>query len=173
AIERIPTGTAVVEYWLGNDKSYAWLITKDRVRMVDLGPTSRITAAAHRLHEALSGLATQPAEERVRRARDLHDLIFAPLAEEVRSSGTLLFVPDGALHYVAFGVLASPGAGTDVRYLIEDHDIAVAPSLLFDSNVDARAAAGNSPLMLMVSDPVYSRADARFNDGRAAGRGTV
>jgi len=27
--------------------------------------------------------------------------------------------------------------------------------------------------MLMVSDPVYSRADARFNDGRAAGRGTV
>jgi len=171
AIERIPTGTAVVEYWLGNDKSYAWLITKDRVRMVDLGPTSRITAAAHRLHESLSGFATQPAEERVRRARELHDLIFAPLPEEVQSSGTLLFVPDGALHYVAFGVLAAAGAGTDVRYLIEDHDIAVAPSLLFDANTDSHPAAAGGPVMLMVSDPVYSRTDARFNVGRVAGLG--
>jgi CHAT domain-containing protein len=170
AIETIPTGTAVVEYWLGNDNTYAWLMTKDRVRMVDLGPTSRITAAAHRLHESLSGFATQPEEDRVRGARELHDLIFAPLPEEARSAGTLLFVPDGALHYVAFGVLAAAGSGTDVRYLIEDHDVAVAPSLLFDSNVDARAAASTAPVMLMVSDPVYSRSDARFSSAQVASR---
>ncbi len=172
AIERIPNGTAVVEYWLGNDNTYAWLITKDRVRMIDLGSTSRITTAAQRLHESLSDFAKQPAEERVRRAREVHDLIFAPLPEEVRRAGTLLFVPDGALHYVAFGVLAATGAGTEVRYLIEDHDIAVAPSLLFDSNVGARPAGGTDLAMLMVSDPVYSRSDARFNLGRPAGQVT-
>jgi CHAT domain-containing protein/tetratricopeptide (TPR) repeat protein len=171
-IETIQKGTAVVEYWLGNENTYAWLITKDRVRMVDLGSTSRITAAAHRLHESLSSLAA-PAEDRVRRARELHDLIFAPLPEEVRRAGTLLFVPDGALHYVAFGVLAAPGTGTDVRYLIDDHDIAVAPSLLFDSNTEIRAQGGTASVMLLVSDPVYSRSDARFNSGQAAGRGTL
>jgi CHAT domain-containing protein len=166
AIETIPAGTAVVEYWLGNENTYAWLITKDRVRMVDLGPTSRITAAAHRLHESLRDFARQPAEARVRRARELYDLIFAPLPAEVREFRTLLFVPDGALHYVAFGVLASATTGTEVRYLVEDHDIAITPSLLFDAASGPRPAGG--PLMLMVSDPVYSRSDARFASGKAA-----
>ena len=169
AVETIPGSTAVVQYWLGSDNTYAWLVTKDRIRMVDLGPTSRITAAAHGLHESLRDFASQPAEERVRRARELHDLIFAPLPEEVRRARTLLFVPDGALHYVSFGVLAS-AAGTEVRYLVEDHDIAVTPSLLFDSSAEVPSAAGAAPAMLMVSDPVYSRSDARFPAGNAPRR---
>src|SRR5262249_37965237 len=77
------------------------------------------------------------------------------------------------LHYVAFGALAVPGAGTEVRYLIEDHDVAVAPSLLFDSSNEVRPATSNGPVMLMVSDPVYSRADERFAAAREPRHGAA
>ena len=167
AIETIPAGAAVIEYWLGNDNTYAWLIFKGRVRMVDLGPTSRVVAAASRLHDSLRRFANVPAEERVQRATELYSLIVAPLPADAMSAQSIYFVPDGALHYVPFALLAS-NSGGQVRYLIEDHDVAVAPSLLFSAATADKARTSASPAVLIVSDPVYTQADARFGNARSS-----
>jgi len=172
AIETIPAGAAVIEYWLGNENTYAWLITKGRVRMVDLGPTERVVAAASRLHDSLRRFANVPAEERVQRATELHSLIVAPLPADAMSAQSIYFVPDGALHYVPFALLAN-NTGGKVRYLIEDHDVAIAPSLLYSAATVDKTRASKNPAVLIVSDPVYTQNDARFGNGRSTSSATA
>jgi len=74
-------------------------------------------------------------------------------------------VPDGALHYVPFALLATHTGG-QLRYLIEDHDIAIAPSLLFSAAAVDTPRASAAPAVLIVSDPVYTQSDTRFANGR-------
>ena len=67
-IDAIPPDTAVVEYWLGKDEAFAWLLTRGRVQLVDLGPAGRIDAAARRMHDAMHAWLTGTVEERIARA---------------------------------------------------------------------------------------------------------
>ena len=37
------TGATLVAYWLGSTKSYAWIVTADRVTLVELAPADQIS----------------------------------------------------------------------------------------------------------------------------------
>ena len=128
-IDAIPKDTAVVEYWLGKDEAFAWLLTRGRVQLVDLGPANRIDAAARRLHDAMHSWLTGTADERIVRARELHELIIAPLPTDLVRARTVYFIPDGALHAVPFAALAH-GDRAHPRFLVDSHDVAVAPAFL-------------------------------------------
>src|SRR5262249_46140792 len=102
-------------------------------------------------------------------ARELNSLIFEPLRADVRGVHALYFVPDGALHYVPFAVLAQPASASDgnnsseIKYLIEDHDIAIVPAVLFTPPLThSSEASATEPSVLVVPDPVYTRTDSRL-----------
>jgi len=160
AIEMISPDAAVVEYWLGEKNSYAWLASKGRTKMINLGSTARIDASARALHHALRNFASVGEEERLRLLRELHALIIEPLPAEALSAGTLYFVPDGALHTVPFAALVQ-GSGTPVRFLVDSRDVAVIPSIA-DAAVRRDTIRTGTGAVLVVADPVYSRDDARF-----------
>jgi len=159
--EMIPSGAAVIEYWLGERNTYAWLVTRERIRMFDLGPTSRIDAAARAFHGSLRDFTRTSPRDRTQSGRDLSALIVAPLQGELRHHREIHFVPDGALHAVPFAALTIQSGGID-RVLIEEHDVTVAPAIrpLDDGPNDGFAAANRG--VLIVADPVYERTDSRF-----------
>jgi CHAT domain-containing protein len=158
AIETIPAHVTVIEYWLGKENAWAWVITRGKVRMIGLGRSELVERAARDLHASLSRFSTVRADRRERLAADLYTLIIAPLPADALKSPFLVVVPDGALHYIPFAVLASQ-SNTHVRYLIEDHVVATAPSLAaVATHVNSNAEAHQ---VLIVSDPVYSRTDER------------
>jgi CHAT domain-containing protein len=166
ALGAIPAGVGVVEYWTGEEQTFAWFIARGRARLVDLGPSAPIESAARAVHAAMRGLTTVGQDERLRRLRELHALIVRPLQNELTGAGTVIFVPDGVLHAVPFAALATGEAG-HTRFLIDSHDVAVAPSIL--------AAIGKTPrninqirTALVVADPVYTTRDARFGALTAA-----
>ena len=165
ATEMISPDAAVVEYWLGEKNSYAWLATKGRTKMINLGSTARIDASAKALHRALRNFTSVSVQERLRLLRELHALIIDPLPAEALRAGTLYFVPDGALHTVPFAALQQ-GSGTP-RFLIESRDIAVIPSIS-DAAVRRDATRTRAGAVLVVADPVYSRDDTRFPRTAAA-----
>lgn len=158
--EMIPADTAVIEYWLGKEKSYAWLMVGGRVKMFGLGSTNRIDSAARAMHAALRDLSVS-SQERVRRSAELHRLVIAPLGLDSRKTRTLYFVPDGTLHTVAFAALTASD-GDSPRYLIDDFDLAVTATAAF-----VNSGGGNSRFedarVLIVADPVYSTDDSRFS----------
>ena len=160
-IDAIPKDTAVVEYWLGKDEAFAWLLTRGRVQLVDLGPASRIDAAARRMHDAMRSWLAGTVEERIARARELHELIIAPLPADLARARTVYFIPDGALHAVPFAALAN-GDRAHPRFFVDSHDVAVAPSFLAMAPESARRAVRRNSAALVVVDPVYARDDARF-----------
>ena len=83
-------------------------------RWKDLGPAEAIDRAVERMRTALAN----PARADVtRRARELHQLVLAPLEPMLADTTHLLISPDGPLHLVPFEALRTPGG----RYVVEDH----------------------------------------------------
>ena len=161
-LDRIPSDTALVEYWLGTADALAWVLTRNHLEMVPLGNSTAITSAAQAFYNALGGYGSVGASVRLEASRRLSALILDPLTPEIAGKQRLVFAPDGALHYIPFAALVSNDSGHS-RFLIESHNVATTPSIrsLLTSDVRRRANTGSAGVLL-VADPVYSRDDERF-----------
>ena len=158
-IEMIPSDAAVVEYWLGTTQARAWVVTKQGVRMVSLGPSARVNQAARTLYASLRSYSSVTDAQRRRLIADLSALVIRPLEPALAPYRSLVIIPDGALHYVPFAVLGI-AEGTAFRDLLADHILVTAPSLAsaaWPTGTGLRATR-----ILIVSDPVYSATDERL-----------
>lgn len=158
-MQSIPEDAAVVEYWLGQQRAVAWTMTREKLTLSDLGASAAITEAALALHASLRSLGSVSPQERSQKAQRLHEVIFASIQPHVAGKRALTIVADGALHYVPFGVLRSAQAR---RFVIQDHDVAVAPSARTLLQRPADSPAASAQRMLLVADPVYGTDDARI-----------
>jgi CHAT domain-containing protein len=157
----IPAGVAVVEYWLGATDSFAWVITRNAVTMKRLGASPRISAEATALHTALRSFGSVSKAERLAAGERLYALVLGPIETQISQMHTLIFAPDGALHYVPFATLRCIEGGRKV-FLVENHDIAVTPTIqMFLRPELPRSTSGAVRQMLLVDDPVYDSADLR------------
>jgi CHAT domain-containing protein len=166
---RIPADTAIVEYWLGDKNALAWVATRDRLTLVDLGASAKITDAARAFHDSLRAFATVPASKRLEDSGHLYALSIQPLEQYIAPYRTLIFAPDGALHYIPFGALSTMGPGQR-RFLIENHDIAVTPSVrrLLNRPPETAVSHSRGDRMLLVADPVYTDDDDRLGSTPAS-----
>ncbi|RPH51435.1 MAG: CHAT domain-containing protein [Lysobacterales bacterium] len=128
--------------------------------MVDLGPTPKVSDAARAYHEALRSFGSVGISERLKAGEALHRLIVRPVSELISSKRTLLFAPDGVLHYAPFAALRSSSAASG-RFLVETHDVAVIPSIRILLDKHRRDHAPTKD-MLLVNDPVYGPDDSRL-----------
>lgn len=161
-LAKIPQSAAIVEYFLGEQESFAWVITHEALSMASLGNSARIGAAAHDLHESLRGFGRVDKQARFTGAQRLYDLVLGPLERDVAARHTLIFALDGPLHYIPFGALRH-NSDHDTEFLIESHDIASTPSVqLFLRPVSERVSRSHLKSMLLVADPVYDPADPRL-----------
>lgn len=171
----LPDDTAVIEYWLGADVALAWVLTRDRLAMVRLGTSSEIGDAARAFHLSLRSLGSVSATVRLAAGERLYRLLLQPLEGLLADTRTLIFVPDGALHYVPFTALRV-SRGTSSYFLVQTHDIAVTSSINVLLNPLPPSGSGLvRKQMLLVDDPVYSRNDSRLAVAArpAAGSGDV
>ena len=155
----IPADVAVVEYWMGSERTLAWTVTREGIALADLGGSAPITDAALALHTSLRSLGSVSTQQRLLQSRRLYDLIFEPIQPHVTGKKALTVIADGALHYVPFGALQSRGAPD--RFVVQDYDVAVAPAartLLQRAPEESMSARR----MLLVADPVYGKGDSRL-----------
>jgi CHAT domain-containing protein len=91
-------------------------------------------------------------------ASRLYDVLIEPVASRVAGSTTVVFIPDGSLHAVAFSALANAKTG---RFLVEDHSIVVAPSIALFVRASERRDSDEAPgaaTLLAVGDPAFDAA---------------
>ncbi|HEY2944385.1 MAG TPA: CHAT domain-containing tetratricopeptide repeat protein [Vicinamibacteria bacterium] len=163
--------TLLMEYHLGAEGSYLWAVTRDAVDAYELPKAAEIEAAARRWHELLSGGPLSAAgaaatargasdEEQRKQAAVLSTMLVAPVAGRL-GDRRLLIVADGALQYVPFAALPSPGK-LDTP-LIVDHEVVSAPSASMAA-VLRRQLAGRPPAkktLAVLADPVFDAGDER------------
>lgn len=184
--EVLDENTLLLEYALGEERSYCWVVGAHSIKSYELANGREIESAAKRMYDSLIApnqlVAGESAEARNRRidiadaeyreaATELSRMIIGPVAAEI-GRRRLLIVSDGALQYVPFGALLAPAAAdapsTPAPHpLITDHEIVHAPSAstvaLLRREMGGRAPAPK--LVAVLADPVFDNADPRILPG--------
>jgi CHAT domain-containing protein len=150
----------LLEYALGDERSYLWAVTPTSLAAFELPARSAIDAAARAAHQAVSSDRTNLREARAALDR-LSRMILAPVAS-VLGRKRLMIVADGALHYVPFGALPHPDA-PDVP-LVARHEVVCLPSASTLAVLrEGRREAAPTRQVAVFADPVFSRDDERLS----------
>ena len=97
--------TVLLEFSLGPDRSYVWVVTRNNFKSQELAPQAEINQAAQDVYELLS---SRPGEETGSKlgvaVKKLSSMVLAPLAGDLNKR-RLIVVADGALNYIPFQIL--------------------------------------------------------------------
>ncbi|MDX2044932.1 MAG: CHAT domain-containing protein [Acidobacteriota bacterium] len=114
--------TLLLEYALGEERSFLWAVSASGVKSYELPKRSQIEDAARRTAKLLNARAVKlrgetvsarakriaQADEQLQiAARQLSDWVLAPVAAQLGDK-RLVIVPEGALQYVPFSMLPDP-----------------------------------------------------------------
>src|SRR5262245_25723068 len=168
--------TLLLEYALGDEKSFLWAVTPTSISSFELPKRAEIESAARRVYEAVTArnrLAPKETPEQRRRRLELADaeypeasaslsrMLFGPLTWQLGAK-RLLIVGEGMLQQAPFAAMPSPGT-EDSRPLVMDHEIVrLPPSSVLE--VLRRESAGRKPAnrtLVVLADPVFSKDDPR------------
>jgi CHAT domain-containing protein/predicted negative regulator of RcsB-dependent stress response len=112
----------LLEYSLGNQHSYAWAVTPDSIKGIELKGRKEIEATAERMNTALrernhQGVNDSPQQIELHRNKadaeyskataELSKMVIQPVAA-LLGKKRLVIVADGALQLVSFGALSDP-----------------------------------------------------------------
>lgn len=167
----VDSETLLLEYTLGQERSYLWAVTPDSVVAFELPNRAEIEALARRVYELMrtSYSAAAKAEGEVA-VRALSRILLGPVADRLGSK-RLLIVSDGALQYLPFGALtASAGESPTAVPLIVEHEVIYLPSASVLGAL-RRELAGRQPAaktLAVLADPVFEVNDERIKVRTAA-----
>ena len=114
--------TLLLEYSLGEEKSFVWAVTSSSIKSIELPKRAEIEQLSHRLYDALiarnQSLPNESPTQRSRRleqadaayptaAARLSQMVLGPVASELKNK-RLLIVSEGMLQYVPFAALPVP-----------------------------------------------------------------
>lgn len=151
--------TLLLEYWLGEDRSFLWVVDQGSVTGVELPPRERIEAAARAAYDRLAILA--PGDGQLEpAAASLSRMLLGPVAGRL-GKHRLIIVADGELQYIPFGALPLPDSS--VLPLLARHEIVNAPSA--SAVALQRRLPYRSPpegTVAVLADPVFDATDPRL-----------
>ncbi len=152
-------GTLLLEYFLGRERGYLWVVDAAGLRSFVLPGREEVERAARAFYQALSTPASNGAS-RERIGRTLSRMLLGPVAAELGGL-RLAIVPDGALNYIPFDVLPDPR--DQGRPLLARHEVVELPSASVLA-AERRDLARRSPareLAIVLADPVFRPDDPR------------
>jgi CHAT domain-containing protein len=179
--------SVLLEYMLGDERSYLWAVTRTRISSYELPSRTQIEDAVQKFRKLLTAHQPVPNEsfdERQARIKEaesniseaattLSQMILGPVAGTLGTK-RLLIVPDGVLQYIPFQALPGPpqtstataqapvGSAEQMPLLV-DHEIVNEPSAsalaLVLSDTAKRPPAPNS--VAIFANPVFDVDDPR------------
>ncbi|HWN99455.1 MAG TPA: CHAT domain-containing protein [Blastocatellia bacterium] len=168
--------TLLLEYSLGEEKSFLWAVTPSGIKSFELPKRKEIEEAARRVYELLIARNQDIPNETLERRRHrldqadaeypkasaaLSQMLLGPVAADLKNK-RLLIVSDGVLQYVPFAGLPSPLAA-DSHPLVVDNEIVSLPSASVVAGLRQETAKRNpaGKTVAVLADPVFSSDDPR------------
>ncbi|MFL6275468.1 MAG: CHAT domain-containing protein [Blastocatellia bacterium] len=178
--------TLLLEYTLGEEKSFLWAVTPASIKSYELPKRTEIEEAARRVYELLTARNQSPGGETPEQRRQrleqaaaeypqaaarLSRILLGPVAAELQNK-RLVIVGEGMLQYTAFAALPAPDPrpGTIPSPLIADHEIISLPSASVLAAL-RREVGGRKPAdksVAVFADPVFESNDPRI---KVSGKG--
>jgi CHAT domain-containing protein/tetratricopeptide (TPR) repeat protein len=177
--------TVLLEYALGEERSYLWLVSTTGLKTYELPKRSEIDRQVREVVELLKARGTYvraelPDHKRARIAQAdaqlpqaaarLSKMVLAPAARDLGNK-RLVLVTDGSLQHVPFAMLPvarsaqaeTAAVQASSRYLVEDHEIVSLPSASTIAEL-RKETTGRKPapgLIAVLADPVFEANDPR------------
>ena len=166
--------TLLLEYALGEERSYLWIVARTGLRSYELPPRGEIEASVRAVIGLLTARGTfvrgeLPAAKQARiaaadaqlpqAATRLSQMVLGPAAAQLGQK-RLVLVTDGSLQHVPFAMLPVPGANT---LLVDEHEIVTLPSVSTVAEL-RKQTAGREPapgMIAVLADPVFQADDPR------------
>ncbi|MCP4658088.1 MAG: tetratricopeptide repeat protein, partial [bacterium] len=138
-------GTLLLSYVLAEERSFLFLVSRDRLSSYVLPGRRRLERLARRFYHGLR--ASDQRRTRLQKrtnATVLSETLVGPIGDEL-GSHRLLVVGDGMLHYVPFAALPLPAAGESKELLIDRYEVVHLPSAAVMKALRQRAAERAAP----------------------------
>lgn len=171
--------TLLLEYALGEERSWLWLVTPRSLDAFELPPRRELDAAARAAYDALSTRDVQARDGDRAALAHLARVLLGPVAGRLGHK-RLVIVPDGALHYVPFAALPEPVeaapapagalAPTPAVPVLLRHEVVSLPSVggLAALRRENRRRVPPAHVLAVLADPVFDADDPRLRGGRAS-----
>jgi CHAT domain-containing protein/Tfp pilus assembly protein PilF len=171
--------TVLLEYSLGEDRSYLWVVGPDLLQSYVLPKQDQIEASVRSMLELLAARNRSPKDEGAETRRDrlnkaeaqfgvvaakVSSMLLGPAASAIAGK-RLLIVADGALQYVPFEALPQPEAKAPGYVpLLEAHEVISIPSASLLAELRNETAGRKSPprTLAVFADPVFDKSDPRL-----------
>jgi CHAT domain-containing protein/tetratricopeptide (TPR) repeat protein len=168
-------GTMLLEYSLGEERSFLWAVEAGQVHAFVLPRQKEIEALARQVYEELSTVEFASAR-RGAAAESLGRILLGPIWEDSARLRRLVVVPDGALGVLPFAALPVPDPGRSwqasgtLKPLLERLEVVSIPSAttlaVQRQRLERRATATKWAMVL--ADPVFAADDPRLAHPSAA-----
>lgn len=177
------TDAMLLEFHLGDERSYLWVGTVNSLDVYELPPGKTIEDATKKLYDQIiarqgvEGESSKDYQARIdaaeklwpQQARELSQILLGPVFPRLGNQ-KLLLATQGALQYLPFEILPVPVAQangqTEWMPLIKTNQIARTPSvstlIAIRSEMDHAASPDN--VVAIIADPVFSRNDERVEN---------
>ncbi|HXQ74060.1 MAG TPA: CHAT domain-containing tetratricopeptide repeat protein [Pyrinomonadaceae bacterium] len=174
------TDTLLLEFHLGDERSYLWAVTVNSLDVYELPARKTIEDATKKVYDSIiarqgvDGESNEDYQARIetadklwpQAAKELSQMLLGPVFPQL-GTRKLLLVTQGALQYLPFEILPVPvtqtSGQTDWSPLVMTNEIARSPSvstlIAIRSQMDQTASPDN--VVAVIADPVFSQKDDR------------
>lgn len=167
----------LLEYALSDERSYVWVISKDRFDCFELPSRATIEETATPLRALLStqpeNVVTDPTAEYDQLTQALSGLVLQPFSA-LLAGQRLIIVPDGVLQFIPFSILPLPPTTVAGKprliapvSLLSKHEIQNLPSATTGVLLQAQpetpkpSTAATGKTVALIADPVFGKHDER------------
>lgn len=129
-MRRLAPDEALLEYVLGDERSWLFVLTRDDFGVRELPPRGEVAALVDGVVGSLARRSHRQGRFRSS-ARRLYEFLVQPATDLLKDRRCLLIVPDGELYYLPFEALVDPSqdvAGVSPTYLLSQWAVAYVPS---------------------------------------------
>ncbi len=166
--------TLLLEYALGDARSYLWVVSRREIRVFTLPARAEIETLARRVSDGLARSTAASSSElrsETDHRRALTRIVLEPAASMLGGKRLVLVLP-GALSLVPFAALPQPGAGPDTALMLARHEIVHIPSATILGAMRGLTAGRARPARTaaIFADPIFDAKDPRV---RARGAGSA
>lgn len=145
--------TAMLSYFVGENRSHMWLISDDAVEHYDLPGAEELSPITEGLTQALRSHRQSPSRISYL-AEQLSNLVLQPVAENIHGRD-LIVVADGSLQLVPFGLLPV----NSEHLLVDNSTITYSPSAKIFDLLDVSASAMGQGNIVVLADPMTGATD--------------
>ena len=158
--------TVLVEYKLGEDRSFAWFVSNDQISVAILPPRKEIEAKARSFYEMVVANKSGDRANTIQASKDLGNILLKPFAAKLAGKRVAV-VADGALQYTPFSALTIPNSNS--KMLADENEIVVLPSasVLTQLRENSKISRAKSNRIAIFADPVFDSEDSRIRQKSA------